>query len=140
MQLEIIDHENVLGIDFGKWLIKKIQDKFIASINEDKLIKWDAFFEESNEYKSIYKKKISTKEILIVGIRNLVCNDIPQKLIITINKNQFVPGLDRVKIDVICRLINFGNTSIKGYPIFTEVLTEVSENIGEYIDMYIEGI
>lgn len=140
MKLIVTYTNDSLDLDFGKWLIKRIQEKFILAIDENKLKRWDKFFEESDEYKSIYRKKILTKDILIVGIRNLICRKFPQKLIIHINNNLFVPGLDRVRIETVCKLINFGNTEIKGYPIFTEVFGEVADNIHDYINEYLKGI
>lgn len=139
MRLEINDKRNELDYNFGRWLIRLIQQKFIASLDARKLFAWDKFFEESKEYNSIYGTKIVTKDILLAGIKCLICFDIPDKIIIQLNPNQFVPGLDRVKVESIFRLITFGNQSIKGYPIFVQVLQEVADNIGKYIDMYVEG-
>lgn len=139
MRLEIQDKRNELDFRFGMWLIRQIQMKFRASLDRRKLVAWDKFFEESTEYNSLYGAKISTYNILMSSIKCLTCLDTPDKIIIQLNPNQFVPGLDRVKVDSVIRLITFGNQSIKGYPIFTDVLQHFADNIGEYIDMYVEG-
>lgn len=136
MQLLITDKNDVLTKDFGNWLIQRIQEKLAVDIDERKLKKWDNFFEKSSEYKSIYKKKIVTKELIITGMRNLVCFKSPVCLSIQIDKNQFVPGLDRVKIDSVCKLINYGNQDIKGYSIFTDTFEHFASNINEYVDKY----
>lgn len=139
MRLEINDKRNELDYRFGMWLIRQIQQKFRASLDPRKLVAWDKFFEESTDYNNIYGAKIVTKDVLLSGIKCLICFDTPDKIIIQLNPNQFVPGLDRVKVDSIFRLITFGNQSIKGYPIFAETLQHFADNIGEYIDMYVEG-
>ncbi len=140
MKLEILDKNDELTVLFGSWLIREIQNQFILQLNPGKLKNWDKFFEESKDYKSLYNKKISTQEILLHGIKTLVCDKIPGKLIIRLNNNQFVPGLDRVRVDTVIRLITFGNTLIQGYPLLLDVLDEVAENINDYTSMYLEGI
>jgi hypothetical protein len=139
MRLEIQDKRNELDYRFGMWLIRQIQMKFRASLDPRKLVAWDKFFEESTDYNNIYGAKIVTRDIMLSGIKCLICLDTPDKIIIQLNPNQFVPGLDRVKVDSIFRLITFGNQSIKGYPIFAETLQHFADNIGEYVDMYVEG-
>lgn len=139
MRLEIQDKRNELDYRFGMWLIKQIQLKFRAELDTRKLVVWDKFFAESDDYKSLYGAEISTREILLSGIKCLMCSDTPDKIIIQLNPNQFVPGLDRVKVASIFRLITFGTQSIKGYPIYANVLQHFADNIGEYIDMYVEG-
>ena len=139
MRLEIQDKRNELDYRFGMWLIRQIQQKFRASLDPRKLVAWDKFFEESTDYNSIYHAKIVTRDILLSGIKCLVCLDTPDKIIILLNPNQFVPGLDRVKVDSIFRLITFGNNSLQGYPIIKDILQRVSDNIGDYINRYVEG-
>lgn len=136
MQLLITDKNDVLTKDFGNWLIQRIQEKLAVDIDERKLKKWDKFFENSSEYKSIYKKKIVTKELIVIGVRNLVCFRSPIHLSIHIDTNQFVPGLDRVRIHSVCKLINYGNQEIKGYPIFTDTFEYFASNIDDYVDQY----
>lgn len=140
MHIEIHDESHYLTFDFGSWLISRIQYNFNYHVDLNKLQVWDEFFESSADYNSIGDNKISTLAILQSGLKNLICQDLPDKLIIRINPNQFVIGLDRVKVDQVCRLINFGNTSIKGYPIFTELFNEIVENINEYVDEYERGL
>ena len=50
-----------------------------------------------------------------------------------------MPGFDRVKVDTLLRLITFGNNSLQGYPIVKDILQRVADNIGDYINRYVEG-
>ena len=85
----------------------------------------------------IYNQKISTLNILRFCLRTLTCDIVPGKIIIRVKRNQYVPGLDRVRATSILRLITFGNINIKGYSIFADILTDIAENINEYVKEFI---
>ena len=139
MKLEILDENNELDYAFGRWLIRQIQLEFRLSVDVRKLQKWDKFFAESEEYKSIYTTPVKSVSILTTALKNLQCDNLPDKLIIKFNQNQFMPGLDRVKVDTLVRLITFGNNSLQGYPIVKDILQKIADNIGDYINRYVEG-
>ena len=137
MKLAIFDANELIDIDFIKWLILRIRNTIIQNINNDKLKKWDEFFNSSTVYKNIYKKKISTRDIIISGACNLTYLTTESEFIIQINPNIFTPGLDRVKLNAICKLINFGNLEISGYKIFTDVFNKFALEISDYVDLYL---
>jgi hypothetical protein len=139
MKLEIIDENNELDYAFGRWLIKQIQLEFRLDVDPRKLQNWDKFFAESDEYKGIYSTPVKAITILQTALKNLQCDNLPDKLIIKFNQNQFMPGFDRVKVDTLVRLITFGNNSLQGYPIVKDILQRVADNIGDYIKRYVEG-
>lgn len=140
MRLEIIDEKQLLGLEFGNWLVKQVQQAILLRINPKKLKKWDKYFNDSEQYRSISGSDIKAEQIVLAGIDALQCVGTEGKLSIRIRPNQFVPNLDRVVIDTTCKLINYGNVSIQGYPIFSDTFTNISENIDEYIDMYVGGL
>ena len=140
MRLEILDPENELDRDFGFWLLNRIKMHFNAEVDPRKLTSWNKFFEESEDYTSIYGTPIDSLKILETGINNLLVRKLPDMIVISMNKNKFVPGLDRIRVDTVCRLITFGNTSVKGYPVLLDTLQHFADNINEYIDLYDEGI
>ena len=139
MKLEILDEDNELNYAFGRWLIKQIQLEFRVDVDQRKLQNWDKFFEESEEYKGIYSQPVKAITILQTALKNLQCDNLPDKLIIKFNQNQFMPGFDRVKVDTLLRLITFGNNSLQGYPIVKDILQRIADNIGDYINRYVEG-
>ena len=65
MKLEILDPDNKLSENFGTWLTHKIQAKMIKDINPNKLVQWNKFFEDSDEYVSISKTPIKTDKIIL---------------------------------------------------------------------------
>ncbi|MBO5712066.1 MAG: hypothetical protein J6R47_04440 [Acholeplasmatales bacterium] len=140
MKLEISDPKNLLDISFINWLKVKIRDKIITDINPKKLINWDNYFNQNNVYKSIYKKRISTLDIIIAGANNLDFSKSESNFMVNINHNIYTPGLDRVKIATVCKLINFGDLENKGYPIFTDTFDYFAENIQTYVDRYLLGM
>lgn len=140
MRLEILDSNQKLDKDFGFWLVGRIQKYFNSALDSRKLVRWNTFFEESTEYKSLYGKSIDSSMILRSGIQSLLVKKLPDKLVIEMNKNKFVPGLDRVRVDTTCRLITFGNTSVSGYPVILYTFQYFEDNINTYIEMYEEGI
>ena len=137
MKLAIFDANEIIDIDFIKWLILRIRNTIIQNINNDKLKKWDEFFNSSTVYKNIYKKKISTRDIIISGACNLTYLATESEFIIQVNPNIFTPGLDRVKLSSVCKLINFGNLEISGYKIFTDVFDKFALEISDYVDLYL---
>lgn len=139
MKVEIIDSNDELGKDFGLWLIRRIQFKFRLGLIPEKLKQWDKYFAESDEYQTITDVPVKTADILLFGVQNLQCWETPDKIIIQLPKNLFVPNMDRVNLDKIFRLITFGNQQIKGYPLFIDVLRDVVDNIDDYVEKYNEG-
>lgn len=139
MQLRISDPKGVLDRSFITWLIDQIRDKILLSLNMQKLLAWDEYLNNNPVYKSIYKKKISTRDLIIAGSMNLIFTQSANAWSIFINPNTYAPGLDRVKLSSICKLINFGNFEIRNYPIFTDTFDYFAENIATYIDRYLDG-
>lgn len=140
MKLEIGDPKNLLDRPFIEWLKVKIRNKILADVNLKKLENWDNFFNNQSMYKSIYKKKILTSDIILAGASNLDYVKSESNFWIRINPNIYTPGLDRVKLAVICKLINYGNRDLVGYPIFTDTFEYFAENINEYVDRYLHGL
>jgi hypothetical protein len=102
-----------------------------------KLQKWDDYLNSGEAFEIINVNRVSSKDIVMTGIRNIVYELSPYTLTVHIDQNQKVFGFNNVKLETVCKLINYGNTSISGYPLFSEEFNEVSENIGTYIDRYV---
>lgn len=135
MRLEIEYKDNTLNKDFGNWLIKIITSSIKSNLNEKKLGQLDKYIEDN--FTHLFKKPVTSKDIIHAGLKELVCDDDSSKLIIKISTNKFMQGLDRVRIETLCRLINYGNSSVKGYPIFTDTFNQVALNIKLYVDEYL---
>lgn len=137
MHLDISDPDKVLDRDFLVWLISELRNHIITHINPKKLIKWDEYLNSSNEFVSIYKKRLSAADIITAGAMNLMFIEYQNKYSIQINPSKLVPGLDRVKLQTICKLINFGNRAQASYPLFTDSFEYFAENIQTYVDRWV---
>lgn len=136
MKLKITDPNKILDRPFINWLCIQIRDKVIVDLDLNKLINWDNYFNSEIVYKSIYKKKISTRDVIIAGVSNLIYQLSDSGFFISINPNIFTPGLDRIKLLTICKTINFGNQQITGYPIFTNTFQYIADHLNEYMERF----
>jgi len=140
MYLEIVNNENQLNELFAQWLVRQIQDELILNVRKTQLAKWDAFFEQDTTFPKLSEKtKISTSNLLLFGIRNIVYQLMPSKICIRIKQNTFAPNFNQVQIETLCKLIEFGNQEISGSYIFTPVLSAVAENINDYVQRFYRG-
>lgn len=137
MKLRIYDPQKILDRPFIVWLMTQIRNKVLMECNLKKLEHWDVYFNSETVYKSIYKKRIFTKDIITAGISNLHYLLTDDGFFISINPNIYTPGLDRIKLISLCKLINFGNQQILGYPIFTDIFQEIADNINDYVEKYL---
>lgn len=140
MTLEIHYKEDAIDRNFVIWLTDIIRDQVKFSINGLKLIVWDEYLNKEGTLDFTTRKSITAKELIEQGADNFIIKDVPNKFIIQINNNINVNGLKSTKLETLCRLINFGNTSIKGYPIFTDTFHNVEEHIDDYVEIYYKTI
>lgn len=136
MKLEIFDPDETLDEDFGPWIIRVINAQFRHELNPKKLRKWNPILQEAYKDRLLSNHKLDAQTILVTGIKTLTCVTSPGKITIRFNKNIFVLGADRLRVVDVCKFINFGNTLVSGYPIITNVLTTVQDNIEYLVDRY----
>lgn len=137
MELFIQDKKELLTHNFNRWLLKRLKENLTIEINVDKLTLWDTYLNDCSQYKLRYNRKIYAKDILMLGISNLEYYMSSGTISFRINSSVFVPGLDRIKVCSVCRLINYGCLELQGYPIFTKVFKEVKSNFSKYVDEYL---
>ena len=140
MELVLKDTTNKLKFGFLEWFCGKIKDDIIHNLDLKKLQKWDKYLNSVAQLRSIYKKKISTKEIIWIAVNNLIFKSFPSIKVIEINPTILVPNLDNIKLVSICKLINYGNQEIAGYNIFSSSFDSVKDNLQKYIDQYLYGV
>lgn len=140
MHISIKRTTEEINKDFGEFLIVKIKELLLLNINEPRLILLNNYINnEIIAFKSIYRKHISAQEIILLGLQHLKVSESPTNILISINSNIFIPGYDRIKLLDACKLINYGNSEIKGYPIFTNTFTKIVNEIDDYYNEYLEG-
>lgn len=121
-------------------LISYIEDVLTEMINPQKLIIWNNYFKDNNLGWITYKNKTvipTAYEIIFAGIKNLKVYKYPDHYVIKINPNKILPK-SSAKLNDICNLINYGNLSIKGYPIFSEGFELISKQVPYLYEAFLE--
>ena len=129
-----LDINTKYGLEFVLYIIKKLQEYIIGNINDKKLV----FIEEyiNQNYKSIYRKHISARDVLVSGAMNLTYQIYANKFTVEIDSKQILYGTN-AKLYDICKLINFGVLGIGSYPILTESFDYFKDNLDYMCEYYI---
>lgn len=136
MKILIIDKDNKYTDSFLEYVKSRCRDIYYKKVNLKKLKPFETYINELPEYKSLMKKYISSNEICITGLYNIMICRYGQTIVLKIDENSFLPNT-RIKIIELCKLINNGNLLLKPYPIFTEIFDEIKENIEVYYAEYV---
>ena len=140
MNLIINNKNNKYEKDFFNWIIKLIQLKLIFNTNFKKLNYIENYINNNSLYKTIFKNYLSVKDIVMITANNYKYYSYNDDIIICIDSNISIYNTTAKLIDV-CKLINYGNLHIKGYPIFSQIIQEIKANLDEYYEQYLnEGI
>lgn len=123
---------------FITWLLPVIRDYVISSVDENKLIKVDEHINNNKYFHTIFKNKISSKDVIVAAMYNLVVNDYWNRTIISVDNNAIVPNTT-TKISTVIKTVNFGTMSIMGYPIITTRFKYIEDNIDAFYEMYLRG-
>lgn len=140
MQL-IIEKHRLESNDYGfiTYLLNEMKEYVLTHLDKDKLEIWTIYLSNKSIFDSKLKKSISALEIITAGVSNLVCRTTPTRYIISIDYNQMAVGLT-AKLETFCKLINYGNAEMRGYPIFTAAFKHFDVNLGMYEEMYLESL
>lgn len=126
---------NTYEDDFYSFIINYIEKVGIGRIDRKKLINWDLYFNSFSKLTNNFKKELSSYEIIISGIYNLIYIKQDKVVRILIDPSQKLPGIN-AKINVLCEMINEGNLILKGYPFFTYIFDYIRKNLNSIYDLY----
>ena len=128
-----LDINTKYGLEFVLYIIKKLQEHIIGNINDKKLV----FIEEyiNQNYKSIYRKHISARDVLVSSAMNLTYQIYANKFTVEIDSKQILYGTN-AKLYDICKLINFGVLGIGSYPVLTESFDYFKDNLDYMYEYY----
>jgi len=133
MKLKI---SNCDDVGFIVYVLRFLKNYIGSSIDLRKTVLLDDYI---REVYNIKEKYIDCEYIIVRGIDNLIYEFLSDgSYTIYINPNEKLNRLD-AKISDVCKLINYGTLSVKGYPIFTDSIKYVQENIGVLYEMYCRG-
>lgn len=137
MVLNIESDKDITG--FCEWLIPIIQDHFIKSIDNRKLEQFNIYLNANKVILFNYNEKrlISARNILVGAIYNLHLKHNLNKYIIEINPNSTIPNTSAKFINI-AKLINFGNMSMAGYNVLSNIMNYFADDIDSYYNDYLE--
>ena len=125
--------------DFMDWLLDIIKIRCQQSIKPHKLVLLDKHIVEDNVFNLTDKQKRSFnlyREMLKVS-RSLKWRKIKDCYIIYVPSNIFITNTN-ISISKLSRFVCYGDLTIRGYPILSEVIQGVIANITKYIRQYEE--
>lgn len=131
--LLIVDNKDITE-SFIPYLKNRMLRHICFILDDSKLIRFDEYF-KSNEF----TKDITSKHIIMLAMSNLQHKRYDENTHIFINPNITYPGTS-IKIVDLCKVINFGNLSVEGYPIFTMTFDHFSRNIKKYVEKCAMGL
>lgn len=139
MELNIDSDKDITN--FCLWLIPKIKEYFVNSIDDRKLEKYNIYLNANKIVLFDYSEKrlISARSILIGAIYNLHLKHNLNHYVIEINPNSTIPSTSAKFTDIV-KLINFGNMSLQGYQIVSDTMNYFANNINNYYNSYLEEI
>lgn len=134
MRLVLNDPNEVLDYRFCLWLISQLKHLYSNGVNPAKFHNIDNYL-STLDFMERHKNQTSDY-IMRLGISNLTVNSLKGQYIIHINETIMFDSLQHIKLSTMCRLINYGTLSVKGYPILIDLFNQVAENIDMYVHYY----
>lgn len=114
--------------------MKKIAVMVLGGLDKDRLIPIDDYLNGNDKIKELTGlEEISAYNILRLGMKNLEVINTPSSYTIQINEDA---RIGRIHIRSLCELINYGNLEVEGYPIITETMQKIADNIQDYVRLY----
>lgn len=127
MKINISNPNKILDEDFINRLINFLPVLLVKNkyINKKKLNNLDDYLA-----KNVFtdKRKYTTKDCILIGLRNLKFKTTGYKVIIECNPTSQMPFYN-ISVKDICSLIDDGNLDIKGTKVFTNLFNYVKNNI-----------
>lgn len=135
MRLEITFVEGEIDKKFIEFIAECVSEKIISNIDDKKLIKFDEYISEY--IPRVRDVEVTSREIITCGAENLSIYTLQDKFLIEISRTKSFDKVKDMTLVSLCKLINYGNSQIHGYPIFTDTFSEIAEDIDMYKKLYI---
>ena len=133
-----IERNKYIDDEFIAWLIDKIRYEICTTINENKLDIFNEYVKENNLFQPVNNNsKFDIKQAIILSLNTLTYRKTNNVYIIEVGKNKLFPGY-KVNLETVCKILDSGNTEIKGYPIFSKLFNNIKSNIVEYYEQYLD--
>lgn len=132
----LIEKNDRYNKKFITWLINILQMEIMSNLNMKKLQHLDNYIDEwLKNHEEVKLDNINLNTAMIVGVRNLTFYQTGQYFCIWINPKVFYPGT-KLRVYKFCEFINYGNLDINGCNIFTNVFSNVAQNLSTYYNIF----
>ena len=121
---------------FISWLLRIIRFEIIKSLDDKRLISFNEKVESEELFESKSNKKFDVRKAIILSLNDLSFRKVKDTYIIEISGDKIFPNYN-VKVKTICNLLNYGNISIPGFPIYSNAFQHVKSNLKRYYEMYL---
>ena len=121
--------------EFYIWLLDYIKYMLKLKIDYRKLHKFQTLINKNKTILGPFKKYVSGKDVFITCVENIIVQETTNKLIYQIDPTAIYPGTF-IKISMLGRMINYGTLNSQAYPIFTDIFTQVKNNIKPIYNIY----
>jgi hypothetical protein len=81
-------------------------------------------------------KGVSSDTIIRQGLRNLIVTSGKDSYSIHVNDTILFDMENKIKLSSMCKLINYGTLSVRGYPIIIELFTYYANNLDKLLKYY----
>ena len=125
---------------FIRWLLRLIRFQILKNIDNRKIHYFNNIINENNIFSKNnprIKEDFDIRKAIIISLNNLQFYRIKNVYIIRIPDNIIFPNYN-VSVSTACKLFNYGNTQIQGYPLYSTVFNSIRDNIDIYYKMYLK--
>ena len=131
---EIADEDFVLSLLDR---IKRFTEDKIYSREAD-VVAWSEYVNNNLRMFSLSDTPIDVEEILLTGVDNIIYKESPKAFTIKIKEKVFVKNVI-LDVETFCKTVNYGNLSMPGIHIFTDILEDTEKNLDKLVDLYYSG-
>lgn len=125
---------------FIRWLLRLIRFQILKNIDNRKIHYFNNIINENNIFSKNnprIKEDFDIRKAIIISLNNLQFYRIKNVYIIRIPDNIIFPNYN-VSVSTACKLFNYGNTQIQGYPLYSKVFNSIRQNIDIYYKVYLK--
>ena len=119
----------IISYNFAEYLIREIQTWLYINLDQTKLISAQCFI-------NLIDERVNLKDVFYFSLNCLVIKKYDNRLEIVFNESIKVPQTN-LKLINILKLINYGNTIVTPYPIYTNMFNYFEKNIETCYNRYI---
>ena len=118
---------------FVQWLVSDMKYRLAMNLDDNKLSLLQS------EADLLYNESIDLYEVFLHVITHITYSETDKVFVVEIGSRDLIPGTD-IKYDEIVKLIDYGNQSVAGCRVFSDIFYNIKNNLDSYFARYKFGI